>query len=125
MAAVAQDVRNLTGLSADVQDAQIDPFLAIAATVISGIETCLTGKGITDTDQLQAALASHYIALSPIGKAANLVVEEKFENWSSKLSTGQKDGKGYASTSYGEMAEQLAFGCLNQVGMRTPSIEFF
>ena len=130
MAASAEDVRNITGLPATVTDTQIAPFLAAALTMLNKISGCLTNKSITeesDLDQIQAWLAAHLISLSPVGKAAGLTVEEKFENWAVKKAQSSINNQfsGVMSTFYGQTANELSCGCLMEMGLRKPNIAFY
>lgn len=129
MAATAEDVRNITGLPETITDAKIAPFLAVALTMIGKILQCLTAKGITeqdDVDQIRVWLAAHLISISPVGKAAGLIVEEKFENWSTKKAQSSISNQfsGVMSTFYGQTANELSSGCLAQMGLRKPEIGF-
>lgn len=130
MAITAADVRAITGLPDTIADDRIAPFISIAATMLNRIAVCLASKGITeqsDIDEMQKWLAAHYISISPVGKDAGLVVEEKFENYSKKTANSKVSDSmtGVMSSHYGQTANDISMGCLKAIGLRAPSIGFF
>jgi hypothetical protein len=116
--ATADDVRAINGATVEqLPDTSIDPFLLIAACVMEEIAGCTSGKSI-DADcltQAEAALAAHYLSLTPVGNSTRVKAEEKFENYSVKWAMGTLSGGGIMSSSYGIMANALTGGCLTNV----------
>lgn len=110
--ATAEDVRLITGST--LSDTELQPFLSVASCVIDSIAACTTAKGVSQDclTQAEAWLASHALSLSPLGASAGTVKKEKFEGYSIDRGISQSTGQGVMATNYGETANLLTLGCL-------------
>jgi len=117
VAITTQDLINICGLES-LTDSQAASFIATANMTMDLIDSCLDANGVTNKDLIASWLACHYLSLSPIGKNANMLTEEKFEGWSGKRAQSKSDGKGFTRTYYGETATTLSKGCLAELDKR-------
>ena len=113
-AGTAEEVRAITG--SKLTDTQIEPFLMAANCVVTGALSCMTAKGVSADCAAMATnwLASHLLSVSGVGQGDRVKSEEKFENYSVKWAQSQITGQGIMSTSYGETANMLTMGCLQE-----------
>lgn len=110
--ATPEQVRAINGSS--LGDTAIEPFITIAACVITGLASCLAAKGVNDDCATQAEgwLAAHFMSVSGIGGDTRVLKREKFENYDAEWATSQLQGQGVKSTHYGQTANMLTMGCL-------------
>lgn len=127
MAATGDQVRAITGSTLD--DAALQPFLDAAACILERIEGCTTAKGVTTSclDQAEAWLAAHLLTLSTVGQAAGTGVKkhETFENYTVEYVVGSYSGSGIKATSYGNTANELTGGCLQEADKTPFQVCFF
>ena len=119
-----EQVRAINGSTLD--DTAIQPFITAAVCVLEQVEACMFGKGISDECQTQAAawLAAHLIGVSGIGSSTIAKKSETFENYSVSWATSTITGNGTMSTPYGQAANSMSGGCLQEVDKRTFDITF-
>lgn len=119
-------VRDINGST--LEDNQISPFIQAAAVVIGQVTVCATAAGV-DANGLAVAeawLTCHLMAVTAVGQKDKVSVKEseKFENYSVKWATGAATGEGVMATHYGQMANTLTNGCLQEAGMRNFGLLF-
>lgn len=116
--ATPEQVRAINGSTLD--DAAIQPFIDASVCILEQVEACMIGKGLSDACQTQASayLAAHLMSLSPIGVGTNVKKSEKFENYSVENAVGSYDSSGVLSTPYGNTANAMSGGCLQEVDKR-------
>lgn len=115
MAIDGDDVRALNGSTLD--NAALAPFIAAAECLVGNISVCTAAKEITDEciDSGAAFLACHLLAGSKLGEKTLVNKMEKFEGWSVQRAINVMDSTGILSTSYGQTANALLGGCLQEV----------
>jgi len=119
------NVRAITGSS--LTDDQIQPFIDAASCIIDQVEACTIGKGISSDclKQAETFLAAHLLSLSPLGQTTGTKKRVTFENYTVEYAIGSYTSEGVISTSYGQAANALTGGCLQEVDKRAPYIGFF
>lgn len=119
------DIRAVNGSAAE--DAVIQPFADAAICIMGNIEICLTSKSVTDScaDIAGAWLGAHLMAMSNVGSDTVNKKSEKFENYSVEKLIGVYSGRGVLQTTYGQTANQLTAGCLQQQDKAPAGICFF
>jgi hypothetical protein len=120
-----EKVKEITGSSLD--DAQIQPFIDAASCIIDQAEACAIGRGISSDclTQAETFLAAHLLSLSPLGQKTGTKKRETFENYTVEFAISAYTSEGVLSTSYGQAANALTGGCLQEVDKRQPYIGFF
>ena len=110
--ATADQVIAITG--SKLSSTAIEPFLTIAACIMTGLAACLSSRGISDDCQTQAEawLAAHFLSTSGVGEETRVKKREKFENYDVEWAQSQLQGQGVLSTNYGQTANMLTMGCL-------------
>lgn len=123
--AVPDDVRAINGSTLD--DAQIQPFIDSAVCILTQVEQCIVGKGITDSCVTSASawLAAHLMARTSIGQTSGVKKSESFENYSVTWAQSQVSNGGVLGTPYGETANAMTGGCLQEVDKRTAGVFYF
>jgi len=121
----ATAVKAVTGSTLD--DAVFAPFVAASICIVDNLESCTTAKGISDDCINSAAtwLAAHLFTSSGIGASSAVVTEERFEGWSVKRAVGSFSGKGIMGSPYGQAANTLLAGCLEEADKAPATIGFF
>lgn len=121
----ATKVKLITGSSLD--DSVIDVFINAANCIINQIEPCTIGKGIPDECLVDAEtfLAAHLLTRSSVGQSSGALKRETFEKYTAEWAQNAGTGTGVLSSGYGEDANALTGGCLQEVDKRTPVIGFF
>ena len=122
--ATPEQVRAINGSTLD--DAAIQPFIDASVCILTQVEACMIGKGISEACQTQASayLAAHLMALTPLGQSTNVKKSEKFENYSVELAMGDYSATGVLSTPYGSTSNAMSGGCLQEVDKRNIGIFF-
>ena len=118
-------VREISGSTLD--DAQLQPFCDAAVCIVDSVAACTTAKGITQ-DCLDGAatwLAAHLLSGTSLGADSAVVNKERFENYAVERIVGGYTGSGVLGTTYGQTANALTGGCLQQVDKAPASIAFF
>ena len=118
-------VREISGSTLD--DAQLQPFCDAAMCIVDSVAACTTAKGITQ-DCLDGAatwLAAHLLSGTSLGADSAVVNKERFENYAVERIVGGYTGSGVLGTTYGQTANALTGGCLQQVDKAPASIAFF
>lgn len=125
MAATAAEVRAITGSTLD--DPALAPFLAAALCILDRVAACTARKGITPSclDMAQAWLAAHLLTLTGVGQSVGVKKMERFENYTVEYVVGSYSGSGIKATSYGNTANELAGGCLQEVDKAPAQVCFF
>lgn len=125
MACTAADVKAITGSTLD--DAALQPFLDAAECILDQVATCTTAKGVTAAclDQACAWLASHLLVMSSLGQDSAVVAKERFENYTVERVVGGFTGKGVLQTTYGQTANALSGGCLQEADKAPMQVCFF
>lgn len=123
----AEGIRGVL-MNPDLTDQQLAPFITAADCIIAGIATCAESKGVT-TDCLEQAcnfLGAHLIYIAnPSGSGSGAKKMERFENWSITWATSQSTGQGVLSSPYGQMANTITQGCLQEADKAPACIAFF
>ena len=103
-----------------LEDSAIQPFIDAAVCIMTQVEACMIGKGISDSCQTQAAawLAAHLMASAGIDNKSRVKSEEKFEGYSVKWAQSQVSGQGIMGTTYGMTANSMSGGCLQETDKR-------
>ncbi len=118
-------VRLISGT--DKNDAALAPFLSAAECVLDQVSACMDAKGISEDCQDQAAtwLACHMLSISGVaGDTEKTIKKKTFENYTVEFVTGTYNSSGILSTSYGNNANALSGGCLQETDKRNPGICF-
>ena len=119
-------VRAINGSS--LADAAIQPFIDAALCIALSVQACAVGAGVSDEclTTATAFIACHLLSGVGVGGSASKVKsKESFENWSVEYISGQYSSSGVLSTSYGNIANSMLGGCLQEVDKRKPSLFFF
>jgi len=118
-------VREISGSTLD--DAQLQPFCDAAMCIVDSVAACTTAKGITQDclDGAAAWLAAHLLSGTSLGADSAVVNKERFENYAVERIVGGYTGSGVLGTTYGQTANALTGGCLQQVDKAPASIAFF
>lgn len=95
-----------------VVDSDLDttPWITAANSVVNSInEKC--GKSFDEATlgQIELFLSAHFV-----GTFAPSVVSEKFEGWSKTFQVGSNSLSGVLSDKYGQTANMLSCGCLQE-----------
>ena len=125
MPASGDTVRSITGST--LTDLELQPFLDGADCIMERVSTCTTNKGVSSSclDLAASYLASHLLSLSTVGKDIRTKKSETFENWSIDYAVSQVMSGGSMSTHYGQTANSILGGCLQEVDKQQASICFF
>lgn len=117
------DVKEITGVQTC---ADFGPFISASECILGGISGCLSMKGVTDEcqDQACAWLSAHLYSITSQGGASRSKKRETFENYTVEYAMSQVQGQGALSTSYGQTANLLTQGCL-QESYKAPSMVCF
>lgn len=117
-------VKAITGSTLD--DSVIEIFIDSASCIIDQIEACTIGKGISSDCLINAEtfLAAHLLTRSSIGQSSGALKRETFENYTQEWAQNTGTGTGVLSSGYGEDANALTGGCLQEVDKRTPTLFF-
>ena len=120
-----EQVRAINGST--LLDEQIQPFIDAAVCILSQVEACMLGKGLSDECITQACafLAAHIMGLSGVGGVDTLTKKSvKFENYSVEYAIGSYEASGVLSTPYGSTANAMTGGCLQEVDKRNAGMFF-
>lgn len=125
MAIDGDNVRALNGSSLD-NDA-LKPFIDAAECLVGNISVCIANQEITPTcvDSATAFLACHLLAGSKLGEKTLVNKMEKFEGWSVTRAIGVMASTGILSTNYGQTANALLGGCLQETDKRNALVCHF
>ena len=125
MPASGDTVRSITGST--LTDLELQPFLDGADCIMGRVSTCTTSKGISDSclDLAASYLASHLLSLSTVGKDSRTKKRETFENYTVEYAVSQVMGNGVMSTQYGQTANSIVGGCLQEVDKQQSVVCFF
>lgn len=108
----------------DTSIADLTPFIDVAHLQVDRLEASTCGSTLTD-DELTAVelyLSAHYAAVTDPSVA---LTQEKVEGASATASRGNVNSRGgLMSTQYGQMANSLSGGCLQELDRRRPSVDF-
>ena len=117
-------VRALSGSKADDPTVQI--FIDAASALIDSIAGCLSSYGLhpCDMDIACTFLAAHLLASSGAGGDAGTKSKERFEQYSVEYVVGGYSGKGVMGTTYGQAANSLTRGCLENLDKPPAAIVF-
>ena len=115
-------VRAING--SKLEDAAIQPFINSAVCILTQVELCMNGKGISEECKTDAAawLAAHLMSSAGIDNSSRVKSEEKFEGYSVKWAQSQVSGQGVMGTTQGITANALSGGCLQEVDKRSAQI---
>lgn len=118
------EVKAITGSTLD--DSVIEIFIDAASCIIDQIEACTIGKGISSDCLIKAEtfLSAHLLSTSGVGQESGVKKRETFENWTVEYAIASFDSGGVLGTFYGQSANSLTGGCLQEVDKRTPLIFF-
>lgn len=119
------DVRAINGST--LSDPEIQPFVDAAICIMENIQPCLTSKGVTAAcaDIAAAWLGAHLMVMSNVGKRTAVIKKERFESYSVERVVGGFSGKGVQNTTYGQTANTLTAGCLQEQDKAPAVICFF
>ncbi len=108
-------------------DPAIQPFADAANCIMGNIDACAVSKGITSAclDTAAAWLGAHLMTMSAVGAKTATVKKETFENYSVERVVGGFSGKGVQSTTYGQTANTLSGGCLQEADKAPALVCFF
>ena len=111
-------------LRPDTSIDDLTPFIDVASLQVDRLAASPCGSTLTD-DELKAVekyLSAHYAAVSDPSVA---LLVEKVEGASATASRGNVNSQsGLMSTQFGQMANDLSGGCLQEVSRRRPSVCF-
>ena len=118
-------VREVSG--SKLPDAQLQPFVDAAVCLVGQAEACALAKGVTPECLNGAAtwMGAHLLSTSALGASSAVVSKERFENYTVERVVGSYDGKGVLGTTYGQTANALTGGCLQQIDKAPANIAFF
>ena len=120
--ATPQDVRDITGSSAD--DTEIQPFLDTAHLLVTKVEGCAKVSDDVLT-QADAYLCAHLMAImGQGGVSVGGVTSESIESQSITYMASSVSGSGTMSTPYGQTANLLLNGCLSTLDGKKSAICF-
>lgn len=124
-APTADDVRAINGSSLD--DTAIAPFISAAECIINQVEACMIGKSISDACQTSAAawLTAHLMASAGIEDSSRVKKRETFEAYTVEWAQSQVNGQGVLSSTYGQTANAMSGGCLQETDKRNFQITWF
>ena len=122
------DVRAING--SDATDEEIQPFIDAAICILEGVRACTTGKGVSQEclDIAAAFLAAHLMGSTNGGDSTDTlpVTEERFENYAIKRAISSSgNGDGLLGTPYGQAANAITQGCLQEADKAPALIAFF
>lgn len=117
-------VRAINGST--LSDEQIQPFIDAAVCIVEQADMCMTGKGLSDSCKTSVAayVAAHLMGVSGIDDKSRVKSKETFENYSVEWAQAQVAGNGIMSTTFGQAANTISGGCLQEVDKRPFSIVF-
>ncbi len=117
-----EQVKALNGSVLD--DAIIQTFINSAVCILTQVELCMNGKGISEECKTDAAawLAAHLMASAGVDNSSRVKSEEKFENYSVKWAQSQVSGQGIMGTTFGLTANAISGSCLQEVDKRNVQI---
>ena len=101
-------------------------FIDAAVCVVTQVELCMSGKSISDSCITSAItfLAAHMMSQSAVGTDSAIVKSERIENITVQYVTGNYSSSGVLSTPYGNNANALTGGCLQEVDKREAGFWF-
>lgn len=107
-------------------DEEIQPFIDAAACILERVETCTTGKEISESclEQACAFLAAHLMAGTAQHGDTAAVKRETFENYTVERVVGGFSGNGIMGTTYGQAANGITGGCLQEADKAPAGIMF-
>jgi hypothetical protein len=118
MAVTDADVR---AIIPDTKIEDLQPFID-AATQVVGCMDCNVSFTDEQLDLIITWLAAHFAAVSDPSLS---ISEEKVEGSTVKVNRGNASSQtGLMSTQYGQMANTLSCGCLQEADMRRPTLNF-
>ena len=125
IATTPADVKAINGSTLD--DVVIQPFIDAADCILQTVSGCTSDKGITSAclDIARAWLAAHLMGMSSIGNDTLAKKKESFENYTVERVVGGFSGKGILSTPYGQTANSLTGGCLQEADKGQAKVCFF
>lgn len=120
-----EDVRAINGSTAE--DAAIQPFIDAASCLLDSVSACTTVQGITEAclDKACAFLAAHLMAGTAAYSDTGAVKRETFENYNVERAMSGYEGSGVMATPYGQSADELTGGCLQNASRSPAQIGFF
>ena len=122
--ATAQGIRDITGTT--LADAALSPFITASDCIIQQVQSCALSKGITQAciDVASNWVASHLLSVSGIDDQSRVMKMEKFEGYSVSWAMSEVKGQNLMSTTFGQAANAMLGGCLDNVGRRTAAVGF-
>lgn len=125
VAPTPDQVRAINGSALD--DTAIQPFIDAAVCIAEQIELCMNGKGLSESCQttVTAYIAAHLMAMSGIDNSSRVKKRETFENYTVEWAQAQVTGSGVMSTTFGQAANTISGGCLQDIDKRTAYVGFF
>ena len=110
MSITTDDVKLIINTS--LSDSQINQFISTAGLMLTRlVASCSTTFTSDEKDQIQLYITAHLITLRE-----PLKTSEKFEGWSQSL-LRTSSGRGILSTPYGDTANMLSQGCLQNMDL--------
>jgi len=97
-----------------------DPYITAASAVVDEVAA---DCGSTYSDDLLKQIEI-FLAAHMAGATDPQLRQEKFENASKTYERGSSGGSGIMSTQYGQTANMLSRGCLEQLDMKPTSVDF-
>lgn len=121
------DWKNVTAINGStLLEPAINAFLLPASMLINTVASLCPAISKEKLLQAEAWLACHLMAVSSVGQKDGVGVKdsEKFESYSVKWATSVGTGSGVLGTSYGQTANALTEGCLQEQDKRQGGIFF-
>lgn len=116
--AVAADVKAIKPDTTFSDSVIEDSFIAAATLVVDRVAAACSDLSDDTLTQIEIWYSAHLISVhDPV------LVKEKFEGAENTYQRGDS-GTGVMSTHYGQMANTLSSGCLEDEDRRTPQIAF-
>lgn len=113
--------------NSQIDGASIQPFIDAAMCIVNQVEMCMIGKGLSSDCQTSVAtwLTAHLMANTGIDDKSRVKKRETFENYTVEWAQSQVQGSGIMSTTYGQMANTLSGGCLEENDRPTAFLGIF
>ncbi|MCK5641218.1 MAG: hypothetical protein KAJ19_10485 [Gammaproteobacteria bacterium] len=117
--ATAQNVKDIKPDTTFSDSVILDSFIAAATLVVDRVAAACSDLSDGTLTQIEIWYSAHLISVHD-----GVLVKEKFEGAENTYQRGGTGGTGVMSTQYGQMANTLSSGCLEDEDRRTPAIAF-
>lgn len=108
-------------IDTSLTDPQVETQIEIASAIVDDAALCIN-KDEARLTLIETQLAAHYIALLP-GQNQGSVTKQKDGKLETEYAAASVE-KSIDATSYGQQANQLAGGCLSDIGKKKAEVCF-